>query len=68
MFEHLIGKSGAGPAFATKPSPGQILITSRVLMAVEDAMTVEPVGEFELKGIRRPIAACNVLAVLAPTH
>jgi hypothetical protein len=25
-------------------------------------VTVEPVGEFELKGIRRPIAAYNVLA------
>jgi GAF domain-containing protein len=41
---------------------GQILISPRVLMAVEDAVKVEPVGEFELKGIRRPIAACNVLA------
>jgi hypothetical protein len=26
-------------------------------MKVESAMTVEPVGEFELKGIRRPLAA-----------
>jgi hypothetical protein len=32
-------------------------------MLVKDAVTVEPVGEFELKGIRRPIAAYNVLAV-----
>jgi class 3 adenylate cyclase len=39
----------------------QILITSRVLMAVEDAVTVEAVGEFALKGIRRPVAAYNVL-------
>jgi hypothetical protein len=31
-------------------------------MAVEDAVTVEPVGEFALKGIRRPLAAYNVLA------
>ena len=29
----------------------------------EDAVKVEPVGEFELKGIRRPIAAYNVPAV-----
>src|SRR6202041_2349475 len=29
---------------------GQILISPRVLMAVEDAVTVEPVGEFTLKG------------------
>jgi hypothetical protein len=35
-------------------------------MAVEEAVTVEPVGEFELKGIRRPIAAYNVLAAVSP--
>jgi hypothetical protein len=28
-------------------------------------VTVEPVGEFTLKGIRRPLAAHNVLAVKA---
>jgi hypothetical protein len=33
-------------------------------MTVKDAITVEAVGEFELKGIRRPIAASNVLAVM----
>jgi hypothetical protein len=37
-------------------------------MVVEDALTVEPVGEFELKGIRRPIAAYNILTVSALTH
>jgi hypothetical protein len=30
-------------------------------MAVEDAAKVEPVGEFELKGIRRPLAAYNAV-------
>jgi PAS domain S-box-containing protein len=45
--------------------PGQILISPRVLMAVEDTVTVEPVGEFALKGIRRPLAAHNVLAAKA---
>jgi hypothetical protein len=45
--------------------PGQILISPRVLMKVETAVKVEPVGEFELKGIRRPLAAYNVLAALA---
>jgi hypothetical protein len=29
---------------------------------MEKAVTVEPVGEFALKGIRRPMAAYNVLA------
>ena len=28
---------------------------------IEDAVKVEPVGEFELKGIRRPLAAYNVV-------
>ena len=44
---------------------GQILISPRVLMKVENAVKVEPVGEFELKGIRRPLAAYNVVAALA---
>ena len=33
-----------------------------MLVAVEDAVRFEPVGEFELKGIRRPLAAYNVLS------
>ena len=33
-----------------------------VLMAIEEAIKVEPVGEFALKGIRRPLAAYNVVA------
>ena len=41
--------------------PGQILISTRVRQAVEKAVTVEPVGEFTLKGIRRPMAAYNVV-------
>jgi hypothetical protein len=46
--------------------PGQILTSPHVVMAVEDAVTVEPVGEFALNGIRRPLAACNVLATASP--
>ena len=42
--------------------PGQILISPRVRQAVEEAVTAEPVGEFILKGIRRPMTAYNVLA------
>ncbi|MGB8616960.1 MAG: adenylate/guanylate cyclase domain-containing protein, partial [Pseudolabrys sp.] len=33
---------------------GQILISPRVMMAVEDAVAVELVGDFTLKGISRP--------------
>jgi adenylate cyclase len=42
--------------------PGQILISPQVLVAVENAVSVEPVGEFELKGIRRPMVAYNVIS------
>jgi GAF domain-containing protein len=43
-------------------TPGQILISSRVLMSVESVVKAEPVGEFAIKGIRRPMFAYNVLA------
>jgi len=36
-----------------------------VLMAVEKNIAVEPVGDFELKGIRRPMTAYNVVATKA---
>jgi adenylate cyclase len=54
--------SNVASRLCDEAKPGQILISPRVLMAVEGAVTVEPVGEFELKGIRRRIAAYNVLA------
>ena len=53
--------SNVASRLCDEAKPGQILISPRVLMAVEDAVKVEPVGEFELKGIRRPLAAYNVL-------
>jgi class 3 adenylate cyclase len=54
--------SNVASRLCDEAKPGQILISPRVLMAVKDAVTVEAVGEFELKGIRRPIPAYNVLA------
>jgi adenylate cyclase len=51
--------------FFCEAKPGQILISPRVLMAVEKDVAVEPVGEFELKGIRRPMIAYNVLSASA---
>ena len=57
--------SNVASRLCDKAKPGQILISPRVLTKVENAVKVEPVGEFELKGIRRPIAAYNVLAALA---
>ena len=58
--------SNVASRLCDEAKPGQILISPRVLMAVKDAVTVEAVGEFELKGIRRPIAAHNVLAASPP--
>ena len=57
--------SNVASRLCDEAKPGQILISPRVLMAVEDAVKIEPVGEFELKGIRRPLAAYNVLDVVA---
>ena len=54
--------SNVASRLCDEAKPGQILISPRVLMAVEKAVTVEPVGEFTLKGIRRPMSAFNVLA------
>ena len=54
--------SNVASRLCDEAKPGQILISPRVLMAVEKVVTVELVGEFALKGIRRPLAAHNVLA------
>ena len=45
---------------------GQILISARVLVAVEDAVTVEPIGELPLKGLRRPLSVYSVVNVNSP--
>jgi class 3 adenylate cyclase/putative methionine-R-sulfoxide reductase with GAF domain len=57
--------SNVASRLCDEAKPAQILISPRVLLAVEDAVTVEAVGDFELKGIRRPVAAYNVLALKA---
>jgi len=56
--------SNVASRLCDEAKPGQILISPRVLTKVENAVKVEPVGEFELKGIRRPLAAYNVLSAL----
>ena len=60
--------SNVASRLCDEAKPGQILISPRVLMAVENTVTVEPVGEFELKGIRRPILAYNVLVSGPPKN
>jgi class 3 adenylate cyclase len=58
--------SNVASRLCDEAKPGQILISPRVLMKVENAVKVEPVGEFELKGIRRPLASYNVVSSEAP--
>ena len=57
--------SNVASRLCDEAKPGQILISPRVLTKVENAVKVEPVGEFELKGIRRPLAAYNVLTAVS---
>jgi adenylate cyclase len=53
--------SNVASRLCDEAKPGQILISPRVMLAVDKAITVEPVGEFALKGIRRPMMTYNVL-------
>jgi class 3 adenylate cyclase len=57
--------SNVASRLCDEAKPGQILISPRVLMAVEDAVNVESVGDFTLKGISRPVAAYNVLSAVS---
>jgi adenylate cyclase len=56
--------SNVASRLCDEAKPGQILISPRVRQAVEKAIMVEAVGEFALKGIRRPMMAYNVLESL----
>ena len=57
--------SNVASRLCDEAKPGQILISPRVRQAVEKAVTLESVGEFALKGIRRPMAAYNGGTTLA---
>ena len=45
---------------------GQILISQRVAIAIEDVIEVEPIGELSLKGFQRPMAAYSVRGLRPP--
>jgi class 3 adenylate cyclase len=53
--------SNVASRLCDEAKPGQILVSPRVRQAIETAVMIEPVGEFSLKGIRRPMMAYNVL-------
>jgi adenylate cyclase len=57
--------SNVASRLCDEAQPGQILISPRVLLGVEDAVSVEAIGEFDLKGIRRPLAVYNVVSMKA---
>jgi len=44
---------------------GQILVSSRVARAVEAVATLEDLGNLELRGLRRPVAAFNVADLIS---
>ena len=48
---------------ADEATAGQILVDQRLYAEVDDQVEVEPIGEFMLKGFRRPVAAFDVKAV-----
>ncbi|MGN6750435.1 MAG: GAF domain-containing protein [Xanthobacteraceae bacterium] len=52
--------SNVASRLCDEAKPGQILITPRVRQEVENAVEIELVGEFALKGIRRPMLVYNV--------
>jgi adenylate cyclase len=51
---------------ADEAAAGQILIAQRLYAEVEDAVEVESIGEFALKGFQRPVAALNVVGIREP--
>jgi adenylate cyclase len=44
---------------------GQILVSSRIAEAVEAVARLEELGNLELKGFRRPVAAFNVTELIS---
>ncbi len=57
-----------GSRLCGQAADGQILIDSRVQLAVESIVTTDELGEIELKGFHRPIRAFNVRALTAANN
>src|SRR5258705_7643004 len=47
---------------------GQILVSSRIAEAVQAVATLEDLGNLDLKGLRRPVAAFNVVKSISPAE
>jgi class 3 adenylate cyclase len=50
---------------SAEAKPGQILVSQRVLAAVEDAIETSSVGDLSLKGYTRPVPAFDVVGLRA---
>jgi adenylate cyclase len=50
---------------STAAKSGEILVSSRVHAAVEDAVEATPAGELELKGFHQPVPAFRIHALKA---
>jgi adenylate cyclase len=59
--------SNVASRLCDEATPGQILISPRVLAAVEGSVRIEQVGELSLKGIRRPLEVYNVVGAADPS-
>jgi class 3 adenylate cyclase len=46
--------------FSSRAAPDQILLSQRAAGMVEGVIEIEPLGELEIKGLSRPVAAVNV--------
>ena len=51
---------------SSEAGANQILLSQRAHAMIEDIVEVEPVADFMLKGMSRPVAARNVLGVVTP--
>jgi class 3 adenylate cyclase/putative methionine-R-sulfoxide reductase with GAF domain len=60
--------SNVASRLCDEAKPGEILISPRVRQAIDKAVTVEPIGEFTLKGIRRRMMTYNVLEPSSTTR
>ena len=57
--------SNVASRLCDEAKPGQILVSPRVMLAVKNEVTVEPMGELTLKGIRRPMLVHNIVGAKA---
>jgi adenylate cyclase len=70
-FESRVDYAAVGPAtnlasrLCDAAQAGQILISQRILAAIEDLVEVEPVGDLALKGLRSVVPAFNIVGLRA---